>query len=129
MPLTVTPSVGLEQLVRPFLPKAGRPDRARVYLNGGANSNGETTNTEGEEIPTLAWEAMAPPQVVTLPSMGFTVDLGGEDQLQEEQDREVHVERIFSDDNPEAYIDVQVIDDITFKDPRTKLNRRFKLNN
>jgi hypothetical protein len=130
MPVSVSsrPGLGLERAFRPFLPAQGRPDRKRVYYNGGSNSNGRNKDTEGSDIPSLEWEALAPVQVVTLAGVGFTVDLGGDgsDKIQDETTRETEVVRIFSDSDPSAYIDVERIKRIDFKN-ESKLTRRFNL--
>jgi len=128
MPVSFRPGIGLERAFRSFLPATGKPDRKRVYWRGRENSNGRTTDTEGSDIPTLEWEALAPVQTVTLPGVGFSVDLGGEgpDTLQTETSRQTEVVRVFSDSDPEAYIDVERIKRIDFRN-ESKLTRRFTL--
>lgn len=120
MPLiapTVRPALDLEKVIRPLVNPAPRADRARTYFNGGQNTTGATVTTEGEDIPTLEWECLARAETTTIESLGLRV-LDDNNQIEEE--RETHTERIFSETVPEAYVDVEVMDKVSFKTARNK---------
>jgi hypothetical protein len=132
MAMTLNPRtspVSLERAIRPFLPVPAQPDRAKVYFSGGTRSKGDVTNTEGDAIPTLEWEASMPPETITMGVTGFTVELGNNgDEDNNETQRSTHTVRIHSSTSPEDYVDVEVVDWVTFRDSN-KRKRRLNFSN
>jgi hypothetical protein len=134
MPISVNnkaPNVDLGKVVRPFLPSTGKPDRLRVNFAGGVNTNGSTTTTEGESVPTLEFECSAKVEVTTLPGLSVTQDVGDDkDVVQNETDRKTRIQRVYQNDDPESgnYVDFEVYDEISFTN-ESKKTRNFKLNN
>lgn len=122
------PVVDLEHVVRPFVSPVSKPDRSRNFAYGGSRSSGSVQTSEGEEVPTLEWTARANVEVMTLAGRGFTVSLIDESVEREEISRETRVVRIENPEDSNQYVDVEVIDAISFQDPN-RSKRRYTLNN
>lgn len=114
---------GLEQVVRPFVNARPVGERARFFLVGGDTPSEPAS--EPEEGFTFAWRAKV--ETTTIDAMGwsFTVDLN-EDE--DELTRSTSVRRIMGDDG-ESFVDVEVIDSISFKDRRDGTTNTLRLNN
>lgn len=108
-------SISFEPIVRPVMPPRQNTDRKRIYFNGGKHTDGENLNTDGEEVPTLEWSARA---TVETTQFSTVVRVVWPDE-QQEYERVTHTQRIFSDVDPAAYIDVEVPDKISMKDERS----------
>lgn len=132
IPSTPNPAADLETIIRPFLSSQPNSTTQRMSANGGGLSFGHEFGTElttEERASTITWQAAASVQVTTLPGLGFTVDLGNNnDTLQNETSRQTHTVRISQDGHPENFVDVELVDKISFKNPYG-LIRDFNLNN
>lgn len=124
VPVNSRPPVDLEKVVRPLVTSAPKPDRARLNFAGGVNVSGEQTNTEGQGVPVLKWSAVATVQVTTLAAMGFTVLEADNSEI----NRQTHVQRITQADNPDNFVDVEVIDKIAFQNA-AGVKATYKYNN
>lgn len=133
MPISTLPvrsGVTLEQLVRPFVGVNPTLLQRGVSPVGGTHSTGAPT-TEGDAVPTLSWSASMSPATIDLPSVGFTVDLSGQDGpdvFQNEDSRQTHVERVFNEEDDSQFVDVELVDKIDFTND-SGLTRKFSLNN
>jgi hypothetical protein len=105
----------IDTLLRPFSRLNNRVDRKRVYFYGPIVTTGETTNTDGDDLPTLEWSARAEIEATQVSNLVF---VNWPDD-QEEEERETVTERIFSDADPEAYIDVERMVKVSLKDQRS----------
>jgi hypothetical protein len=103
------PPPDLGGVIRPLVPFVSKPDRHRVYFNGG-RTDGSVKTTEGEEVPTLEWSATARVESTTIKALGLRVL----DDFNED-DREISTVRIFSEQVPEAYVDVERMDEVKLK--------------
>jgi hypothetical protein len=84
--------------------KAGRPDRQRAL----------ELQPEGES--TLTFTAKVKATITTLPGMGIKFKWAADDDPnQVELQRATHTKRITNPEDSEQYVDVEVIDSITFK--------------
>lgn len=113
VPFSTTPQhVDLGQLVRPFGSVLNSPTRGRPGENAA-----DTSSTTAPTLVSISWTARAPVQVTDLPSLFVILpnDADDKDGLNGEINRSFHVTRISQDGNPDNWIDVQVPDDITFK--------------
>ncbi len=73
-------------------------------------------------------EAQARTQVTTLEGLGWTFDWSESDTPDVEEDevtRVTETERVFNPENPEQYVDVEIVRSITL---RNKSNRLVKMN-
>lgn len=110
--------------VAPQIEKALRP-----FIKEGPEWRiGRPQPPEDDRPPILEWSARTNVQTLTLEGIGFRVV--DDDALEaEEEDRDVHVERIEQEGNPDNHVDVEVIDRIAFRDPVTGRLRVYVLDN
>lgn len=110
-PISSRPPADLDRIIRPYVRVAPKPDRSRVFFGGDNGSSGEAQDTEGQDVPVLAWEAMASVNTVTLPGVGFSVF---ESDFTETK-RITHPKRIVNPDDSSQFVDVEVIDNISYE--------------
>lgn len=124
-PSVATRTVSLEALVRPYTNGPVQGSRTRFY-NGAGSDVSEPTSEPVEGI--LAWKWTAPVQVTTIDALGydFKLDMGEE---QYELSRETHLVRVFSEDDPDAYIDTDVIDRLVLKNYKSGVQAGINLTN
>lgn len=120
------PGIALERTVRPFLPPGVRPDRGRYGFLGGSEPSGAVVDTDGNGVPDLEWGARVGAETVTLEQLGIRL----QDPLMdfEELSRDTHVLRVTNPEDADQYVDVEVIDNIRFRN-KSRQTSSYKLNN
>lgn len=105
----------LEAAVRPFL---ANPPRA-------AELRPEPAQDDGAAV--LVWTARMPVQVTSIAGLGFSVRWD-DDERASELARTTHQVRVSNPADAEQFVDVEVIDDVTFDVGRGR-KRRYQLDN
>lgn len=105
--------VDLEQLVRPFGTVLNSPTRGRP----GENDTALDVTTTEPELAVLTWSARAGVETTDLPTLSVVLDDDEDDDdgINGEINRTFHTQRITQEGNADNWVDVEVPDDITFK--------------
>lgn len=124
----LTSSINMDVLGRAFAPPNIDPGRLRAF--GGSTNTPPATSTAPETGDGhLVWSATQDAQTVTLESLGVTINWPDDpDNAYAETVRLTHTKRIEQDDNPDNYVDVEVIDSIDFHNTKFSISK-FKLDN
>lgn len=109
----------LERVVRPFYNRAAKPSRDRVQAEDAATEQPEAH---------LAFSAQMRGSWQTLDALSLTIKWPTDDQETpdadwKEIDRETHTKRVENPDDPDQYIDVEVVDVIWYRDKHGFLHR------
>lgn len=108
------PAAAMERVVRPFVADAPARRTPRA----------EPAQDADEAL--LEWTASMRVNTTVVPGRSWSIVPKEKDEDHEETDRKVIEERIENPDDPEQYVIVEKIDEVTFTDP-TGVSRRYIL--
>lgn len=110
LPIVTGNSTSLERLIRPY-------GFALTQPAGGRALQQEETSSD-PSIPTIKWGCVSNGTALTLAAQGFDFtfvpDPNAPNMNFKEQERQTHTVRVSNPDDPEQFVDVEVIDQIQF---------------
>ena len=118
----------LERIIRPFQSRGTSLSRVRNSGQTGTQASGAVTGTDGEDIPSLTWTARASVEVLTLGARGYRIIFDDKPQDLFEISRTTHTVRVTNPEDPEQYVDVEVVDSVDLQDAANAI-RRYSFNN
>lgn len=128
------PHADLSKAVRPFVAPSvvtsrGRTERG-LYFGSGSYTPPATTTDPDNPPPegTLVWSAQQPSGCTTLGGMGFSIKWPDSDFNFTETGRTTHTVRVENPDDSSQFVDVEVIDNITYRNGKS-VNSAYSLNN
>lgn len=121
------PVIDIEKLSRPFVSAPSLPTRVRPDEVTQPSESASSSSTE-PGLVSLSWSARAGVNTTDLPSMGVLLSTGDDDFDQFELTRNTSTVRVENPDDSDQFVDVEVINSITFAN-KSKQKRTYTLNN